>query len=160
MPKSGKEHVTCPTQGPWGRGRENAKVNSVIDVAELTGCLKAYLYHKTGHCLKGCCLLVFFVDFVFFFFFFISGRDGGQGRNHCSKWEWEGHQEAEGHENQSRAFEEGDTSALILMSFQLRKTEAKEGRSESMERPFPNSQYLHLCCDYRNLGALRGSWPY
>lgn len=72
MPKSGKEHVTCPTQGPWGRGRENAKVNSVIDVAELTGCLKAYLYHKTGHCLKGCCLLVFFVDFVFCFFFFLS----------------------------------------------------------------------------------------
>lgn len=85
----------------------------MIDMAELTGCLKACLYHKTGHCLKGCCLSVFF-------FFLISVPEERQGRNHCSKWEWEGHQEAdEGHENQSRAFEEGDTSALILMSFQL-----------------------------------------
>lgn len=73
-----------------------------------------------------------------------------------------GHQEAdEGHEAQRRAFEEGDTGAFILLSFQLPETEAKEGREVKAWKDLSQiSLDPHLCYDHPYQGALKSSWLY
>lgn len=61
----------------------------------------------------------------------------------------------EGHEDQSRVFDKA-TQCFNFNVFSAVKEQREEREVKTLERPFPNSWYLHLCCDHHIQVLIKG----